>query len=68
MASLGEPVLLAKNGTLQVPTRAYLLRFQASVDTIIAFGGPTSIPSTTFRKALTAAGTQTTYYGPDTQP
>lgn len=69
MAGLLEPILLTNgSSTLPSATSRYLLQSRASADHVVAFGGPSSIPSASFSAAIDAAGTQTTYYGPDTQP
>ena len=66
MANWRQPVLLT-NGTTTLPaaTRNQALQTRESIDVVLGFGGPVSIPQGALTAARTAAGDQTTYFGPD---
>ncbi len=66
MANWRQPVLLT-NGTTTLPagTLTQTLQTLESIDVVLGFGGPVSIPEGALTAARSAAGDQTTYFGPD---
>ena len=66
MANWRQPVLLT-NGTTTLPagTLTQTLQTRESIDVVLGFGGPVSIPAGALTAARSAAGDQTTYFGPD---
>lgn len=59
------PILLARGASLPAPTAARIDRSRAAIDLVVAFGGPASVEDSALREAVTRAGSQTAYHGPD---
>jgi putative cell wall-binding protein len=66
MANWGQPVLLT-DGTATLPsaTLGQALQTRESIDVVLGFGGYASVPDGALTSAQAAAGSQTTYFGPD---
>lgn len=65
MGWLGQPILLTSGtSTLPAPTQQQALQTRESLDYVMAFGGTASVPAGALTNASSAAGAQTTYYGP----
>lgn len=60
-----QPILLAKGSELPAFTAGRLDRSRAATDLVVAFGGPDSVSDAALAEAVTRAGTQTRYFGPD---
>ncbi len=69
MGLYGQPILL--NGgktTLPTGTAQQINQTRESIDSVLVFGGPPSVPEGAATAAHTLAGAQTTYYGYDLRP